>query len=76
MNNHRAAFKPGNYQKSALALHIAEEHNEKLSDKLVNFNLGIIKKVNRDDLNMHEDIFIEKFKARIVGLNRSRVSGN
>ena len=76
MNNHRAAFKPGNYQKSALALHIAEEHNVNLSDKLVNFNLGIIKKVNRDDLNMHEDIFIEKFKARIVGLNRSRVSGN
>ena len=55
---------------------IAEEHNVNLSDKLVNFNLGIIKKVNRDDLNMHEDIFIEKFKARIVGLNRSRVSGN
>ena len=76
MNNHRAAFKPDNHQKSALALHIANVHNVNLSDKLVNFNLGIIRKVNRDDLNMHEDIFIEIFKARIIGLNRSKVSGN
>ena len=76
MNNHRAAFKPGQHQKSALALHISEVHNEKLPDKLFNFSLGIIRKVNREDLNMHEDIFIERFNARIIGLNRSKVSGN
>ena len=76
MNNHRTAFKDDQFQKSALALHIAEAHNEKLCDKLTSFNVGIIRKVNREDLNMHEDIFIEKYKARIIGLNRSKVSGN
>ena len=76
MNNHRAAFKPEHYNKSSLALHIHDMHYEMLDDKLSSFNLGIIRKCNRDDLNMYEDMFIERFKARIIGLNRSKVSGN
>ena len=76
MNNHRAAFKPEHYNKSSLALHIHEVHNEMLDDKLSSFNFGIIRKCNRDDLNMYEDMFIERFKAKIIGLNRSKVSGN
>ena len=28
------------------------------------------------DLNMIEDNYIEKFKARIIGLNRNRAIGN
>lgn len=76
MNNHRAGFKKGQHSKSALALHIFESHNDKLDDKLDNFNIGIILKCNRDSLNMHEDIYIEKFKARIIGLNRCKVSAN
>ena len=76
MNNHRAAFKPEHYNKSSLALHIHDVHYEMLDDKLSSFNLGIIRKCNRDDLNMYEDMFIERFKARIIGLNRSKVSGN
>ena len=57
-------------------MHILEMHSEKLDDKLCNFDIGIILKCNRDNLNMHEDIYIEKFNARIIGLNRSKVSGN
>ena len=41
MNNHRAALKDDQFQKSALTLHIAEAHNEKLCDKLTNFNVGM-----------------------------------
>ena len=76
MNSHRAAFKPGCYTKSALSMHISEMHQDKLSEKLSNFNLGIIKQCSREELNMFEDIYIEKFKARIIGLNRSKVTGN
>ena len=76
MNNHRAAFKADHYSKSSLALHIYEMHSDNIADKLSNFNLGIIRKCNRVDLNMYEDMYIEKFKARIIGLNRSKVSGN
>ena len=76
MNNHRSAFKAEHYYKSALALHIYDMHNDKLTDKLSNFNVGIVRKCNRDNLNMYEDMYIERFKARIIGLNRSKVSGN
>ncbi len=76
MNKHRAAFKADHYNKSALALHISDMHNNKLPDKLSNFNIGIVLKCNRDDLNMYEDMYTERFKARIIGLNRNRVSGN
>ena len=51
-------------------------HSDSLADKLSNFNIGIVRKSNRDDLNMYEDMYIERFKARIIGLNRSRISGN
>ena len=76
MNNHRSAFKAEHYYKSALALHIYDMHNDKLADKLSNFNVGIVRKCNRENLNMYEDMYIERFKARIIGLNRSKVSGN
>ena len=76
MNNHRSAFKAEHYCKSALALHIHDLHNDKLADKLSNFKIGIVRKCNRENLNMYEDMYIERFKARIIGLNRSKVSGN
>jgi len=76
MNGHRAGFKDGQQGKSALAMHIFEAHTDKFSDKLLNFKIGIILTCNREDLNMFEDNYIEKFKARIIGLNRCRVNGN
>ena len=52
-------------------------YSHDLSDAQLTWNkVGIIRKCNRDDLNMYEDMFIERFKARIIGLNRSKVSGN
>ena len=76
MNNHRAAFKADHYNKSSLAQHIYDMHNDKLGDKLFNFNIGIVQKCSRDDLNMYEDMYIERFKTRIIGLNRCKVNGN
>ena len=76
MNKHRANFKIGQYSKSALSEHIYSKHSDKMSDKLDNFSIGIVLQCNRDDLNMYEDIYIEKYNARIIGLNRCKVNGN
>ena len=76
MNGHRSAFNTGQAHKSALALHITETHSDLMYNKLSNFDIGIIRKCKLVDLNMFEDIYIEKYKARIIGLNRCRVSGN
>ena len=58
VNNHRAAFKTDHYNKSSLALHFNEMHSDSLADKLSNFNIGIVRKSNRDDLNMDEMYYI------------------
>ena len=73
MNGHRSVFRPGpgQYHKSALSLHISEMHSSNLPDKLDNFDIGFVKKCIPNDLNMIEDNYIKKFKARIIGLNRN-----
>ena len=65
VSKHRSAFNSGKLMDSSLALHISEKHNSSFSDKLKNFNFGIIMKSNVNTLDMYEDIFIEKTKARI-----------
>ena len=58
MNNHRAAFKKERFNNSSLALHIYDIYSDSLADKFSNFNIGIVRKSNRDDLNMYEHMYI------------------
>ena len=72
-NKHRGDFTAKNYKKSALSEHIFTEHREHFDRRLRNFVVRIILKCDMDLLDMHEDIWVEKTKARIFGLNRKRV---
>ena len=40
---------------------------------LENFNIGIVKVCNAENLDREEDRFINKFRTNIWGLNRMRV---
>ena len=62
------------YNDSALAQHIFLQHNNLFDSKLNNFMVGIILRCNITALNMFEDFYIEKTKARVIGLNRMRAA--
>ena len=72
LSGHRADFNEGKEKRSALALHIKTVHNENFQDKLDNFRFGLILKADIDKLDMYEDMYIEKTRARIIALNRIR----
>ena len=70
MNGHREKFKLSNYDKSALSYHIYDKHVDKFPDKLLNYDIGIIKAVSPHDLDRLEDFYIYSTKAETMGLNR------
>ena len=72
---HRDCFKLDNckYTKSALSLHIYEEHPDHFGNGLQNFDLGIVKCVKPTRLNRMEDYYVYKTKADTVALNRYKV---
>ncbi len=74
--NHRSDFTAAHHHRSALANHIFLHHKQSFDSKLDNFIVGVILKCNIEALNKFEDIYIEKTKARILGLNRMRLQGN
>ena len=73
-NGHRDKFKVSSFDKSALSLHIMEEHEEHFNDKLNNFDFGVVKHVSPLNLNRCEDFYIHLTAADKDGLNRYKVS--
>ena len=76
MNGHRGDFKVENsiFEKSALSMHVFNEHIDDFDKKLTNYDLGIIKSVNPSQLDRVEDFYIFKTRADITGLNRYNVT--
>ena len=74
-NGHRKCFKLENneFEKSALSMHILNDHISSFSEKLHNFDFGIIKQVKPSMLDRTEDFYIWKTRADLVGLNRHKV---
>ena len=74
-NGHRSHFKLDSnksYEGSALSQHCFDFHTEDEMN-LENFNIGIVKVCNAENLDREEDRFINKFRTNIWGLNRMRV---
>jgi hypothetical protein len=75
LNGHRNCFKTENFafEKSALSMHVYSDHVSNFTEKLFNYDLGIIKQVKPCMLDRTEDFFILKTRADIIGLNRHKV---
>ena len=81
LNGHRSCFKiepslasqAAPYEKSAFSIHVNAEHFLDFSNKLSNFDFGIIKQVRPIALDRAEDFFVWKTKSDIGGLNRHKV---
>ena len=58
------------YDLSALSHQIYDKHVDKFNDKLLNYDIGIIKSVSPHDLDRQEDFYIYSTKAETMGLNR------
>ena len=54
-------------------MHIYSDHVSNFTDKLINYDIGIIKQVKPCMLDRTEDFFIWKTRADIIGLNRHKV---
>ena len=76
MNGHRNCFKllNNNFEKSALSMHIFNDHITNFDTKLKNYELGIIKQVKPCMLDRSEDYYIFKTQADLHGLNRYKVN--
>ena len=74
LSKHRSSFNEGKEKQSALALHIKLCHNWIYDKRVDNFKFGVILKTDLEKLNMFEDSYIEKTRARIIGLNRIKVA--
>ena len=74
VNGHRTHFKTKNleYMKSALALHVFENHLDLFSENLENFHLCIIKSTHPKELERAEDYFIWNTRADTIALNRNK----
>ena len=72
-NGHRSAFHKDKYKKSALSYHIWDKHREHFSQKLNNFNVGVVRTALPKDLERLEDFYVVKTEANLVGLNRYKV---
>ena len=70
VNGHRSSFKPGLYNKSALAYHIFNDHHSLLPEGLNSFAFGVLKQVSPSFLTDTENLLIIKFKADTRHLNR------
>ena len=71
-NGHRSKFNNKAYTKSALSHHVFLDHPEHFNDKLLNFDLGVIKTTPAMNLDRAEDYYVELTKADL-SLNRYKV---
>jgi hypothetical protein len=74
LNGHREKFKMDRFDKSALSHHTFEKHFLKFNDKLLNYDIGIIKSVSPQSLDRTEDFYIFETEADTKGLNRYKVA--
>ena len=72
LNGHRNKFKLSEYDKSALSYHTYDKHWDKLPDKLLNYEIGVVKTVSPSELERLEDYYIYETKADTKGLNTNR----
>ena len=70
---HRANFNYNSYKKSALSCHMFEDHAEEFDNKLMNYDLGVIKSTSPINLDRCEDYYLELTKAHL-SLNRYKVT--
>ena len=70
VNGHRAHFRDGHPEKSALAQHISQDHANMMHEHTNNFKIGILIKSNPLSLNRLEDKFIIDTLADTKHLNR------
>ena len=71
-NGHRSSFNNKAYTKSALSYHMFVDHPEHFSDKLLNYDLGVIKTTSAMNLDRMEDYYAELTRADL-SLNRYKV---
>ena len=71
-NGHRSNFNNKAYTKSALSHHMYVDHNERFNEKLLNYDLGVIKTTAAMNLDRMEDYYVELTKADL-SLNRYKV---
>ena len=72
-SGHRACFNSRSYEKSALSLHIYEDHPLHIAEKLSNYTMGVIKTVSAANLDRTEDFYVETYNANL-SLNRYKVT--
>ena len=70
VNGHRAHFRDGHPEKSALAQHISQDHANMMHEHTNNFKIGILIKSNPLSLNRLKDKFIIDTLADTKHLNR------
>jgi hypothetical protein len=73
-NGHRSKFKLSEYDKSALSYHTYDKHVDKFTDKLLNYDIGVVKTSSPSSLERLEDYYIYETKADVYGLNRYKVA--
>ena len=77
MNGHRAKFTLEKHDKSALAMHIYEDHPDHVGstphEGLGNYNVAILESVNPTNLRRRESYYIWTTEANIRHLNRYKV---
>ena len=57
-----------------MSMHIMDKHPEHFSEKLNNFNFGVVRVVSPMQLDRAEDCYIYITEADSLGLNRYKVS--
>ena len=72
-NGHRAKFDFDSYTKSALSYHMYKDHHEWFDNRLMNYDLGVIKSISPMSLDRCEDYYLELTKAHL-SLNRYKVT--
>ena len=70
---HRSKFNVKEYKLSALSYHIFRDHPEKVSEKLKNYDLGILKAASPRELDRLEDFYIDLTHAKL-SLNRYKTT--
>ena len=70
---HRAKFNYDTYSKSALSCHMFKDYPEQFDNKLLNYDLGVIKSTSPINLDRCEDYYLELTKAHL-SLNRYKVT--
>lgn len=58
LNNHKEKFKIDKYDKSVLSHHTFDKHFYKFKDKLLNYDIGIVKSVGPHALFRLDDYYI------------------